>query len=225
MGGPAIAMNLAQAGFSLIINGPEDEIFELQSGDYDGKIIGLPFDPGDEDSVQHVFLSALEIFGRLDILVNNNFLWNDARLAQVTPAMWTDLWKVNVEHCFNCCRSAAPIMQAQEFGKIINVTTTSCYTGNNLPFAAVSSALHSLTKSLAKELAPLVRVNTVACGVLDEPWIDEGGADLRNYLTTNIPMKRLCRTQDLAEMVAYLATGADFMTGQLLVLDGGETMR
>ena len=225
LAGPAICLQLARAGFSLFVNGPEEEVFELQSQDVDGKILALPFDPTDEDSVQQVFLAGLEIFGRLDVLVNNFYTWNDAPLSEVNEQMWAEVWRGNVKNTFNTCRSAAPIMQAQEFGKIINITTTSCFTGAHLQFAASSAALHSMTRSLARELAPFVRVNTLACGILDEPWIDEGGPDLRDMLTKAIPLKRLCKTVDVADMVTHLASGADFMTGQLLVLDGGETMR
>jgi len=70
-----------------------------------------------------------------------------------------------------------------------------------------------------------VRVNSIAAGLLDEPWVDEGGPELREVLTRDIPLKRLCRGEDVAEAVSYLAAGADFMTGQVLILDGGETMR
>ena len=225
LAGPAICLQLARAGFSLFINGPEEEIFELQSQDVDGKILALPFDASDEDSVQQVFLAGLEVFGRLDVLVNNYYAWNDAPLSEITAAMWNEVWQVNVRNTFSACRSAAPIMQAQEFGKIINVTTTSCFTGHHLQFAASASAVHSMTRSLARELAPYVRVNTVAAGMLDEPWIDEGGGELRQMLTKSVPLKRLCRPADIADAVTYLATGADFMTGQMLILDGGETVR
>jgi NAD(P)-dependent dehydrogenase (short-subunit alcohol dehydrogenase family) len=65
----------------------------------------------------------------------------------------------------------------------------------------------------------------VACGILDEPWIDEGGGELRQMLTKSIPLGRLCRTADVADAVTFLASGADFMTGQMFVIDGGETVR
>jgi len=177
LAGPAICLSLAHSGFSLLINGPEDEVFELQSADVPGKILALPFDPLKEESVQHVILAGLEIFGRLDVVVNNVHNWQDADLPEITEEMWSELLQSNLKAAFYCCRSAAPVMQAQEFGKIINVTTTSCFTGAHLPFAAVSAGVHSLTRSLARELAPHVRVNTVACGMLDEPWIDEGGQE------------------------------------------------
>ena len=225
LAGPAICLSLAHSGFSLLINGPEDEVFELQSADVPGKILALPFDPNKEDSVQQVILAGLEIFGHLDVLVNNLYNWQDAALGEIGEEMWAELWQANLKATFYCCRSVAPVMQAQEFGKIINVTTTSCFTGAHLPYAAVSASLHSLTKSLARELAPHVRVNTVACGMLDEPWIDEGGPELRAVLTRDVLLGRLARPSDVAEAVAYLAGAADFVTGQMLVVDGGETMR
>lgn len=225
LAGPAIGLHLARAGFSLMINGPEDEVFALQSEDVPGKILGLPFDAANEDDVQQVVLAGLEIFGRLDVVVNNFYGWNDAPIAEITPEMWDEVFRVNVKNTFHCARSVVPVMQAQEFGKIINVTTTSCFTGAHLQFAATASAIHSMTRSMARELAPFIRVNTVACGILDEPWVDEGGPELREMLLRSIPMRRLCRSVDVAEAVAYLATGGDFMTGQMLVIDGGETMR
>ena len=225
LAGPSICFYLARAGYSLMINGPEDEIFALQSEDVPGKILAFPFDPSNEDSVQQAVLSGLELFGRIDVLVNNFQAWNDAALGEITEAMWAHVWHSNVKCSFYSCRSVAPVMQAQEYGKIINVTSTSAFTGNHLPFAASCAAVHSITRSLARELAPHVRVNTVACGTLEEAWIDEAGPEVREILTRNIPLQRLCNHNDIGEAVTYLATGADYMTGQMLVVDGGENMR
>lgn len=224
LAGQAIALHLARAGFSLLINGPEDEIIQLQAEDIDGKILAIPFDATAEDSVQEVLLAGLEYFGRLDVVVNNFHVWHDAALHDITEVHWGEMLQGNLKAAFHVSRAAALLMMEQQFGKIVNVTTTSCFTGSHLPFAATSAALHSLTRSLSKELAPFVRVNTVACGMLDEPWIDEGGPELRTMLQKSVPLARLCRTADVADAVTYLAVGADFMTGQMLVLDGGETV-
>ena len=223
--GPAICFALAQAGFSLLINGPEDEIFQLQSVDTMAKILAMPFDVADEKAVVETFGVGLELMGGLDVLVNNIFVWNDAPLAEITDEMWDEVIKSGLKGTFYCSRAAARVMQAQEYGKIIHVTSTSAITGAHTQFAAACAAVHSLTRSLARELAPHVRVNTVAAGLLDEPWVDEGGPELREVLTRDIPLKRLCKTEDVAEAVSYLAAGGDFLTGQMLVLDGGETMR
>lgn len=225
LAGPAIALALARCDFSLMINGPEDEIFSLQTGEFHGKILALPFDYSSEQAVEQVFSAGIDIFGRVDILVNNIYHWNDAALGEITDQMWNDVLNNNLRASFYVCRAAARLMQALEYGKIINVTSTSSFSGVHTQFAASCAALHSLTRSLARELAPLVRVNSIACGLVEEPWVDEGGPELRAALTRSIPLGRLCRTEDVAEAVAYLATGADFMTGQMLVIDGGETMR
>jgi len=223
--GPAICFALAQAGFALLINGPEDEIFELQSVDTMARILALPFDVADEQAVVGAIGVGLEIMGRMDVLVNNIFAWNDAALPEITEEMWDEVLKTGLKGTFYCSRAAARVMQAQEYGKIIHVTSTSALTGVHTQYAASCAAVHSLTRSLARELAPHVRVNTIATGLMDEPWVDEGGPDLRQVLTRDIPLKRLCRSEDVAEAVSYLAAGADFLTGQMLVLDGGETMR
>ncbi len=223
--GPAIAFALAQAGFALLINGPEDEVFELQSVDTMARILAMPFDVADEQAVITAVGAGLEVMGRLDVLVNNIFAWNDAALNDITEEMWDEVLKSGLKGTFYCSRAAARVMQAQEYGKIIHVTSTSALTGVHTQYAASCAAIHSLTRSLARELAPHVRVNSIAAGLLDEPWVDEGGPELREVLTRDIPLKRLCRSEDVAEAVSYLAAGADFMTGQVLILDGGETMR
>ncbi|MEW6280092.1 MAG: SDR family oxidoreductase [Candidatus Eremiobacterota bacterium] len=223
--GAAICLALARSGFSLIINGPEDEIFQLQAIEEAGKILAIPFDVTDEASLRETLTPGLDLLGRVDVLVNNLFAWNDASWDQITEEMWGEVLTHNLKGSFYCARAVLPYMLAQRYGKIINVTSSSAVSGAHLQFAASCAALHSLTRSLARELAPAVRVNTVATGLMDEPWIDEGGPELREVLTRDIPLKRLCRSDDVAEMVAVLATGCDFMTGQMIVIDGGETMR
>jgi 3-oxoacyl-[acyl-carrier protein] reductase len=224
LAGPAICYYLARAGYSLLVNGPAEEVLALKTPEVPGTILALPFHPTNEDSIQQIILAGLETFGHIDVLVNNFYAWNDAALAEITEEMWTEVWQTNVKSTFYCCRSVAPVMQAQEYGKIINVTSTSALSGSHLQFAASSAAVHSMTRSLARELAPHVRVNSIACGTLEEPWIDEGGPEVREILTRDIPLARLCTHNDIGEAVLFLATGGDFMTGQMLVIDGGEHM-
>ena len=216
---------LAACEFSLIVNGPEDEIFELQSHDYPGKILAFPFDYSSEDAVEMTLSATLDIFGHVDVLINNIHHWSDAKFLELTDKQFTDAYQHNVLGAFHICRAAARLMDALGYGKIINVTTTSAFTGVHTPLAASCAALHSMTKSIALELAPHVRCNTIACGLLEEDWVVEAGEDLKKSLVAGIPLKRLCQPADVAELVAVLATSADFMTGQMLVLDGGETIK
>ncbi len=197
---------------------------DVQSHDYPGKILAMPFDASQEEAVEQMLSAALDIFGHVDVLVNNFFHWSDAKFDELTDKHWQETFQNNVLRSFHVCRAVARLMEALGYGKIINVTSTSCFTGAHTPLAASCASVHSLTKSLAKELSPFVRANTIACGLLEEEWVQEGGEDLRKSLVADIPLKRLCQPHDVAELVAFLATGADFMTGQLLVLDGGENL-
>lgn len=223
--GPEICHALASCEFSLLINGPQDEIMELLHEDFSGKILAMPFDYHSEDAVEMMMSASLDIFGHVDVLVNNIFHWQGARFNDLTDAQFMETFNHNVMGSFHVCRAVARLMEALGYGKIINVTSTAASTGAHTAVAAGCAGLHSLTRSIARELGPFVRANTVACGLLEEAWVVEGGEELRKSLTSNIPLKRLCQGADVAELVAFLATGADFMTGQMLVLDGGELIR
>ena len=225
LAGREIAHALAGCEFQLIINGPEDEIFELQSHDYPGKILAFPFDYSSEEAVEMTLSATLDIFGHVDVLVNNIHHWSDAKFLELTDKEFKEAYNHNVLGSFHVCRASARLMDALGYGKIINVTSTSAFTGAHTPLAASCAALHSMTVSMANELAPHVRCNTIACGLLEEDWVVEAGEELKNSLVAGIPLKRLCQPADVAELVALLATGADFMTGQMLVLDGGESIK
>lgn len=223
--GPEICHALASCEFSLLINGPQDEILELLQDDFTGKILAMPFDYHSEDAVEMMMSASLDIFGHVDVLVNNIFHWQGAKFNDLTDPEFLQSFNHNVMGSFHVCRAVGRLMEALGYGKIINVTTTSAYNGAHTAVAAACAGLHSLTRSIARELGPYVRANTVACGLLEEAWVSEGGDQLRKTLTQNIPLKRLCQPGDIAELVAFLATGADFITGQMLVVDGGESMR
>lgn len=223
--GPEICHALASCEFSLLINGPQDEIMELLSEDFSGKILAMPFDYHTEEAIEMMMSASLDIFGHVDVLVNNIYQWQGAKFNDLSDKDFLEVINHNIMGSFHVCRAAGRLMEALGYGKIINVTTTSSLSGAPTAVAAASAGLHSLTRSIARELGPYVRANTVACGLLEEPWMSEEGAEILKGLTAKIPLKRLCQPGDVAELVAFLATGADFMTGQLLVLDGGEVFR
>jgi 3-oxoacyl-[acyl-carrier protein] reductase len=223
--GPAICNALVQAGFSVFINGPQEVLFHIHPSDSVGKILAQPFDTTDEKEVQATFMSCADHLGGIDVLINNNYFWNDAALDDITEKMWGEVIDHGLKSAFYCSRAASRFMKVQGYGKIINVLSSSAFNGVYTQFASICAGIHSLTKSLARELAPEVRVNSVAPGLIDEPWIDEGGdKSFRQSLIADIPLKRLCTNDDIAEAVSYLACGADFMTGQMLILDGGENI-
>lgn len=221
---PHISQALLQAGFALLINGSQDEVFQYPLFEPTAKVLALPFDITNEAGIHAILAQGMEYLGGIDVVVNNLYFWNDAALEDITDLMWTEVLQRGVKGTFNICRVCSRIMRAQKFGKIINIISTAAITGTYTQYAAGCAAIQSLTRSLAKELAPDVRINSIATGLVDEPWIDEDGPEFRALLTKDIPLKRLCKNEDIAEAVSYLACGADFMTGQMLVLDGGESM-
>ncbi len=221
---PVICQTLLQAGFAILVNGSQDEVFKYPLFEPTAKILALPFEITDEPNINSAIASGIEYLGGLDVLINNVYFWNDAALEDITDTMWTEVMHRGIKGTFNCCRSASKIMVAQKYGKIINIISTAAITGTYTQYAAGCAAIQSLTRSLARELAPHVRINSIATGLVDEPWIDADGPEFRAMLTKDIPLKRLCKNSDIAEAVSYLACGADFMTGQMLVLDGGESM-
>lgn len=220
--GPECVLALEQQGFHVVANASEQELLAAGAG---RAVTSLEFDPSIEGRVRDCLARIADGFGRLDVLVNNPLAWADAALDEITEAMWAEVISQNMKATFYCSRAAAPIIVASGGGRIINVTSSAGLSGAHTPFAVSCAGVMSLTRSMAVELAPAVRVNCIAAGLLDEPWIDDAGPDFRRSLESKIPLGRLCAPADVAELVAWLSSGGDFLTGQTFVLDGGELRR
>jgi len=218
--GPEIVLALELQGFQVVANGKEEDLLMIGAGE---SVMAVEFDPSIEASVRDRVAGLVDIFGGIDVLVNNPNAWADAALDEITEAMWAEVIQKNVKSTFYCSRAVAKAMEARERGRIINVTSSAGLTGAHTPFAVSCAGMMSLTRSMAIELAPKVRVNCIATGLLDEPWIDEAGTDFRQSLESKVPLGRLCHPADVADLVGYLAVGGDFFTGQTFILDGGET--
>lgn len=221
-GGPEIVLALAEQGFQVVANTNEEQLLMAGAGE---NVMAVQFDAEHEASVLQKFGGIVQALGRVDVLVNNPAAWNDAPLAEITEAMWAEVLSQNLKSTFYCSRAVAPLMVAAGAGRIINVTSTAGLTGAHTPFAVSCAGIISLTRSMATELSPQVRVNCIATGLMDEPWIEEAGPEFRQSLVSKIPLGRLCRPVDLAEMVVFLCTGADYLTSQIITLDGGEVRR
>jgi 3-oxoacyl-[acyl-carrier protein] reductase len=215
LAGSAIVLALAHNGFEVFVPATEEELLMLGAGP---NVHGVKFDPTMERTIVTSFEQITRSQQRLDVLVNNPNAWSDAALAEITETMWADVILQNFKAPFYCSRAAASALSASGEGRIINVTSTAGLSGAHTPYAAACAALISLTRSLALELSPDVRVNAVATGLLDEPWIDDAGPDFRKSIESKVPLARLCRPRDIAEVVTFLASGGDFLTGQILEL-------
>jgi 3-oxoacyl-[acyl-carrier protein] reductase len=183
-------------------------------------------DVASEAQVTALVTRVTEQWGGADILVNNagTTVFADlANLAAIEDAAWDRLFAVNVKGAWYCARACAPSLQARG-GTIINIASIAGFTGvgSSIPYSVTKGAVITLTKSLAKALAPQVRVNAIAPGFVDTRWhASRPGA--AQAIADRVPLKRVAGPDDIADLALYLA-GANVVTGQVFVIDAGASM-
>jgi 3-oxoacyl-[acyl-carrier protein] reductase len=167
-------------------------------------------------------------FGRIDILVNNAGITRDRLLPRMTEEEWDTVLSVNLKGAFNTMRVVARTMIRQRRGKIITISSVVGLIGNvgQANYAASKAGLFGLTKSVAKELASRgINVNCVAPGFVETEMTATLQNDQRVALLNQIPFKRTSRPEEIAGIVAFLASEkAAYITGQIIAVDGGMTM-
>lgn len=185
--------------------------------------LALPLDVRESGAPARVVEQVIARFGRLDILVNNASVWLRAPFLEITPEAWQMALDVNLTGPFLMSQAAAPHMLRQGSGLIINITDLSAYqTWREYAHHAASKAgLVALTRVMAAELAPHVRVNAIAPGTVLLP---DGATDAkRQWAVENSLLKRVGRPEDVARTVLFLAD-SDFVTGAVYFVDGGRAL-
>lgn len=223
--GAAIARAFAQAGFDLIltcIHNREqlEKLCEELSSNH--SICAVPFcgDMGDFDTVERLFSSIC----RLDVLVNNAGISHIGLLSDMTPGEWRRLMATNLDACFYTCRLAVPLMVREHSGRIINISSIWGNAGASMEaaYSASKGAVNSLTKALAKELAPSdIPVNAIACGVIDTDMNRCFSEEEMQLLIEEIPADRLGRPEEVAALALQLTQSPTYLTGQIITIDGG----
>jgi len=222
--GRDIALRLAADGADVVINylaaKPDAEALARQIEAMGRRALAVQGDVTQRLDVQNLF-DAIEVkFRRLDILVNNAGMFFAAKFEELTEEQWDHIMNVNLKSQFLCAQTAAPIMKKQGRGRIINISSL----GGFLAWPAythycVSKAgVIMLTKCLARALGPEILVNSVAPGTIQFP----GEEPDEDYIK-RVPLHRVGTGGDIADAVAYLAT-ADFVTGQIIAVDGGRML-
>lgn len=222
--GRSIALRLAYDGADIIINYDSSKseadalVNELKS--FGRRAVAVQADVSHRADVQKLFTATENEFGRLDILVNNAGMFFAAKFEELTEEQWDHILDVNLKSQFLCAQSAAPIMKRQGRGRIINLSSL----GGLLPWPGYTHYCVSkagsimLTRCLARALGPEILVNSIAPGTIQFP----GEPPDEDYIR-RVPLHRTGSGEDIAEAVAYL-TKADFVTGQILVVDGGRSL-
>jgi 3-oxoacyl-[acyl-carrier protein] reductase len=233
--GKAAALRLARGGYDVVINysrsaaRAEETLGELRSLGVDAAAFAA--DVSDDAAVRAMVEAVIERFGKLDILVNNAGTTSETAaddLEGITTEDWDRVFAVNVRGMVQVTRAAAPHLKAVH-GSIVNVASIVGLRPGPQPlaYAASKAAVVSLNRTLSRVLAPEVRVNAVAPGWIEGEWMErtlgenyEGLMGRRAKLT---PMKRNVTVDDVAESIFSLATSHPFVTGEVLVIDGGFT--
>jgi 3-oxoacyl-[acyl-carrier protein] reductase len=225
--GKAIALSFLEQGYEVIINYHSDETAALSTQE-ECNILGycpilMRADVSDEVQVRAMFREIFDLYGKIDVLVNNAGISIVKVIQDTTLSDWNRIFDVNVKGVFNCCRAVADRMIASGGGSIINISSIWGEVGASceVAYSATKGAVIAFTKALAKELAPSkVRVNCVSPGVIDTPMNGHLSSEEMEQLIEEIPLGRIGFPEDVAKACLYLAD-ADYVTGEVLSVGGG----
>jgi 3-oxoacyl-[acyl-carrier protein] reductase len=229
--GKAIALALGGAGASVAVFDLEGAAAAETASALEkagGKALAFPVNVTRFQEVEAAANKVLDLWKRLDIVINNAGITRDALLLRMSEEDWDAVLKVNLTGAFNVCRAVARVLLKQRSGCIVNVASIIGLMGNagQANYAASKGGLIAFSKSLARELAPRgIRVNAVAPGFIATAMTDKIPADLREKMVRSIPLGRMGQPEDVARAVLFLASpAASYITGQVLVVDGGMHM-
>jgi 3-oxoacyl-[acyl-carrier protein] reductase/pteridine reductase len=183
------------------------------------RALAVECDVRSEASVRAAIAATIGLFGRLDIVVNNAAVFEHAPLERISLEQWDAVFETNARGPFLVAREALASLRAVQ-GRIVNIGSLGGIHawGGHGHYCASKAALHMLTQAMAKAFAPEVSVNCVAPG-----WIDVDGQpeDVAARFAARTPMRRNGSMEDVAQAVLFFAAGPGFITGQILVVDGG----
>jgi len=194
-------------------------------------VISAPGNVGDAADGVRMVEQTVRDLGRLDFLANNAGTPGSrtsippVELDRITDELWDTLLQVNLVGVFRCTKAAAPALRAAK-GAVVNTASIAGLgsVGSSMAYGATKAGVVSLTKNLARALAPEVRVNAVAPGAVDSSWMIEWSNEQRSGSIDKALLKRRCTTDDLAEVMLFLLAGAAMVTGQTVTVDGGLTL-
>ena len=227
--GKAIAMRFADGQHNLILNTHTDEeaLKSLQEEIHKiapGSCMIHIGDMGNPQDVEALMEEGQKCFGDIDVLVNNAGVSYVGLLTDMSIEEWQRVMDTNLNSIFYTCRKVIPAMVKKGEGHIINISSIWGNAGASceVAYSASKGGVNLFTKALAKELAPShVRVNAVACGVIDTAMNQCFSEEERLALAEEIPMGRFGRPEEVGELVYSLAHAPEYLTGQVITFDGG----
>lgn len=226
--GREIALTFARHGYDCVITCRErvDALTAVRDEITSLGVSCLTFvgDLGHFEDCEHLFSEIAAHFDCLDVLVNNAGIAHIGLLQDMTAYEWNHLLQTNLSSCFYCSKLAISMMLKNKSGNILNISSVWGQVGASCEaaYSATKGGINSLTKALAKELAPSgIRVNAIACGVIDTEMNHCFSAEERVVLQDEIPMGRFGTAEEVSTFAYSIVTGAPYLTGQVITYDGG----
>ncbi len=228
--GAAIVRALHQQGYHTLVHcnesvGPAQQLCASLNGVRENSSALIRADLANEASMEQLQSEVLANYSGLSLLVNNASVFSPGTLAATSRQLWRQHMRVNVEAPYFLVQSFAERL-AQNTGSVVNITDI--YAERPLSeyaaYCASKAALLSVTRSLAQELAPRVRVNAIAPGAILWPEVESSGfsEQLRERYLSRVPMGKLGQPEDIAQAVVFLADQAPYLTGEVIHVDGGQ---
>jgi 3-oxoacyl-[acyl-carrier protein] reductase len=231
--GRATALEFAREGADVVINYSRSEAEAKQTRD-DCAALGVRAllvraNCADEDEIKEMVARTVAELGGVDVLVNNAGTTRFVPLPQIDDlgdSDWDSILQLNVKGAFYATRACVPSMRQRGEGLVVNVASIAGYTGagSSIPYAVSKGAMITLTRSLAKALAPEIRVNAIAPGIVTTRWVAGREEHVERY-AKDTPMGRAATAEDCARIVVSFAVYGTFLTGEVTIVDGGREMR
>ncbi|MCQ2494590.1 MAG: 3-oxoacyl-ACP reductase FabG [Lachnospiraceae bacterium] len=227
--GKAIAERLAKEGYNLALTCSKDadnlnKLAKCLEDEYNIKCIAFVVDGGDCEQVERLFENEFFKENGIDLLVNNAGISYVGLLHEMTPEEWHRVISVNLDSVFYTCRKAIPYMLSRHAGRIVNISSVWGNVGASMEvaYSTTKGGINTFTKALAKELAPSgIAVNAIACGLIDTSMNACFSEEDLAAVVEEIPADRIGKPEEVADMVLRIAEAPDYLTGQIVTIDGG----
>ncbi|HVD03773.1 MAG TPA: SDR family oxidoreductase [Candidatus Dormibacteraeota bacterium] len=232
--GRSVAVALAQRGYDVAVNfsrsAEQAEETAALVRSFGAQAMPLQADVSDESAVRAMLQTCAHTFGRLDALVNNAGMTVETApedLESMDLEAWDRVFAVNVRGLFQVTRAAVPLLRLSDDASVVNMSSIAGLrpSAQPLPYAATKAAVANLTRTLARALAPQVRVNAVAPGWVLGEWMEQTLGDnyqrLMDRRSSHTPLGRVVTAEDVSEVVVSLITSNHMVTGSVVVIDGG----